>query len=145
MILVSACLLGVRCRYDGASKPDERAIALFRSGGAIPVCPEQLGGLTTPRVPCEIAAGSGEDVLDGRARVVDAQSVDRSAAFVRGAEETLRIAQAAGIVSAWLKSKSPSCGCAAIYDGRFAETLRPGDGVTTALLKRHGIDVRQEW
>jgi uncharacterized protein YbbK (DUF523 family) len=117
---------------------------LIKEGKAIPVCPEQLGGLSTPRNPAEIVGGDGEDVLDGKARVIDNQGRDVTDAFIRGAYETYRIAKTIGADEAILKEKSPSCGSCWIYDGSFQGKKKPGVGVTTALLKRKGIKVISE-
>lgn len=144
MILVSACLVGCRCRYDQGAKPYDPVIALVREGKALPVCPEQMGGLPTPRLPAEIVGGDGDDVLDGRARVVNAAGEDVTDQFLAGAREALRMAEAAGAKAAVLKERSPSCGSAAIYDGTFQGAVRPGQGVTAALLRRHGIAVFSE-
>jgi len=132
MILTSACLAGMRCRYDARIVPNETIVALVRDGKAIPVCPEMLGGLACPRVACEVQS-------DGRVCAKD--GTDRTEAFERGAEETLRLARLYGADRAILKSKSPSCGCGRIYDGTFSGTLIEGDGVTAKLLKKHGITV----
>ena len=134
MILVSACLLGCACRYDGQSKPNPLAQELARRGLAVPVCPEQLGGLPTPRKPSE---RRGERVVmnDGR---------DVTAEYRRGAEEALRLARLYGCKAAVLKERSPSCGSGNIYDGTFSGCLTPGDGVTAALLKENGITVYGE-
>lgn len=144
MKLVSACLAGCHCRYDQGSLPHDAILDLIRSGGAVPVCPEQMGGLTTPRLPAEIIGGSGEDVLDGRARVVNSAGEDVTAQFLAGAQEALRMAQAVGATEAILKERSPSCGSAAIYDGTFSGHRIPGMGVTAALLRRHGVCVSSE-
>ncbi len=140
-MIVSACLAGVRCRYDGNTRPDPKIVEMVRRGEAIPVCPEVLGGLPIPRDPAELTA-NGEYVLDGQARVVTRSGKDVTQAFLRGAEETLRICREHGITEALFSAKSPSCGCGAIYDGRFTHTLVCGDGVTSALLKRSGVRVR---
>lgn len=142
VVLVSACLAGVRCRYDGGACPDPAVVDLVRRGRALPVCPEQLGGLPTPRRPAEIRGGAGADVLEGRARVVTASGADVTDAFLRGAEETLRLARLSGAEGAILKARSPSCGVGAVYDGSFTGRLRPGDGVAAALLRRAGITLR---
>lgn len=144
LLLVSACLAGLRTRHDGCAAADERVQALVREGRAIPICPEQLGGLSTPRRPAEIRGGDGADVLDGRARVVNQAGEDVTEAFLRGAEETLRLAHLAGARRAILKARSPSCGAGVIYDGTFSGARRPGDGVTTALLRREGVVVQTE-
>ncbi|MEW6358455.1 MAG: DUF523 domain-containing protein [Planctomycetota bacterium] len=138
MVIVSACLLGVECRYDGESKLDEDLIARLAGEGIVPVCPEQLGGLPTPRPPAQIVGGGGEDVLDGRARVVNRDGADVTANYIRGAEQVLGIAQRLGITKAYLKSKSPACGFGKIRKG---EKLSEGNGVCAALLARNGITV----
>ena len=131
MMIVSACLAGFPCRYDGKARPCAQVVELVRAGKAIPVCPEQLGGLPTPRTSCEIRDG----------RVVDAEGYDRTEAFRRGAGAVLRIAQTYGATEALLQSRSPSCGSGRIYDGSFTKTLTAGDGVTARLLKENGIQV----
>jgi len=144
MILVSACLVGCHCRYDGGTKEKPDFVQLIREGKAVPVCPEQMGGLPTPRLPSEIVGGDGEAVLDGRARVVNSAGDDVTAQFLAGAREALRMAEAAGASVAILKERSPSCGSAAIYDGTFSGATVPGAGVTAALLRRHGVRVYSE-
>lgn len=134
MKLCSACLLGIRCRYDGKSKPDKRIIGLSRKEALIPVCPEQLGGLSTPRENSEIKGK----------RVITASGKDKTENMKKGAEETLKIAKLFNIKQAILKQKSPSCGCGKIYDGTFSGKIIKGDGVTTALLKKNKIKVISE-
>ena len=136
MIIVSACLAGYRCRYDGKIDSDPGIVDLIRCGKAVPVCPEMLGGLPCPRVPAERTA-------DGT-RVLSREGTDVTEAFERGAAETLRIAQLYGCERAILKARSPSCGKGLIYDGTFSGTLRQGDGVTTELLLQHGITVESK-
>jgi uncharacterized protein YbbK (DUF523 family) len=133
-ILVSACLLGVPCRYDGTATTDARILSLAQTYHLIPVCPEQLGGLPTPRPPAE----------RHDARVVTRDERDFTAAFVRGAEETLRLAKLFSCRIAILKANSPSCGSGQIYDGCFCGRLIPGDGMTAALLKQEGLTVLSE-
>ncbi len=111
-------------------------------GKAIPVCPEQLGGLATPRPTAEISGGTGADVLEGRAEVRTSSGADVTDNFTRGAREALSIAKAAGAREAILKAKSPSCGCGLIYDGTFSGRLVEGNGVTAELLIRNGIIVK---
>lgn len=130
-ILVSACLLGVRCRYDGKSKPHPAVERLLEQHTLIPVCGEILGGLPTPRVSAERQG----------ARVVTADGRDVTAAYRRGAEEVLRLAKLYGCKAAILKERSPSCGSGRIYDGTFTGTLTDGWGVTAELLRDHGICV----
>ena len=133
MIIVSACLAGYRCRYDGKTVPNEEIVALVKRGEAIPACPEMLGGLPCPRVPSERSA-------DGT-RVITREGGDVTEAFRIGAEETLRLARLYGCDRAILKARSPSCGCGLIYDGTFSGTLKEGDGVAAALLRENGITV----
>ncbi len=141
MKIVSACLAGMNMRYDGKSNPNRKVIIMVRRGEAVPVCPEQLGGLPTPRPPQEIVGGSGEDVFDGRAKVFDSLGFEKTKEFIEGAKEALKIAKECGAKEAILASKSQSCGCGRIYDGSFSGRMRDGDGVTAALLKRNGIKV----
>ena len=133
MILVSACLAGYRCRYDGKIVPDAETVALLKAGKAIPVCPEMMGGLTCPRVPSERTADDS--------RVITKEGGDVTEAFRTGAEETLRMARLYGCTQTILKAKSPSCGVGQIYDGTFSGTLRTGFGVTAQLLRENGIAV----
>ena len=132
-ILVSACLLGVNCRYNGIPKEDGAVKALLSGVDItlIPVCPEQLGGLPTPRTPSERKGGL----------VVSSVGEDRTEAFMRGAEETLRIAKLYGCEAALLKERSPSCGNKEVYDGTFTGTVIPGEGVTAELLQKNGVKV----
>ena len=140
-VVISACLLGVRCRYDGGDSRNETAIKQGEQYELIPVCPEESGGLPTPRSPAEIIGGDGGDVLDGTAKVMTADGMDATEAYLKGAYHALRVAQSNAATHVVLKARSPSCGCGDIYDGTFSGTLTSGDGVTTALLKRHGITV----
>ncbi len=137
--IVSACLAAVPCRYDGRDRPDPAVEGLLARGLVLPVCPEQLGGLPTPRPPAEIRGGDGADVLAGRARVVTSEGDDVTEAFVLGARTALKVARACGARLAYLVDRSPSCGTTLIYDGSFEGRLRPGRGVTAALLQEQGI------
>ena len=134
MILVSACLAGFPCRWDRNSTPDLCVMELVKTGQAIPVCPEQLGGLPTPRPPAE---RQGD-------RVLTKDGGDVTYQFQRGAEIVLAIAQEFGCRKAILKSCSPSCGKAIIYDGSFMGKLIQGNGLTAELLMQHGIEVFAE-
>lgn len=134
-ILVSACLLGVGCRYDGASKPIPKLRELLKKHTCIPVCPEILGGLPTPRVPAERQGGT---------RVVNKDGEDVTEAFIKGTAEVLRLADLYHCKAALLKEKSPSCGCGMIYDGTFTGTLVEGDGMTAQLLRKKGLDLYGE-
>lgn len=133
-ILVSACLLGVRCRYDGIGKEYPALSGLGKRYELIPVCPEQLGGLPTPRPAAE---RRGE-------RVVNCAGRDVTEEYARGAEETLTLALRLGCRCAILKERSPSCGRGQIYDGSFTGMLTAGSGVTAELLERGGIRVLGE-
>ena len=130
-ILISACLLGTACRYDGGSKPVLSVEALLGRYQLVPICPEQLGGLPTPREPSE---RQGE-------RVIMKSGTDVTAQYQRGAEQALHLARVFGCKKAVLKERSPSCGAGEIYDGTFSGALVPGDGVTAQLLKANGIEV----
>ena len=134
MKIVSACLVGIKCRRDGDLRPCPRVIDLIKHGKAIPICPEQLGGLTTPRLPAE---QKGDKVLRKNKKDVTAE-------FRRGAEIGLKLAQMVNCKEAILKSKSPSCGSGEIPDGTFSGKLIKGDGVFAALLKKHKIKVLTE-
>ena len=133
-ILVSACLLGEPCRYDGKSKPCERVIALKDTYNLIPICPEVMGGLPTPRTPSEIC---GE-------RVLMKDGCDVTENYNRGAQKALAIARENGCTVAVLKERSPSCGSGLIHNGLFDGGLVTGDGITTRLLKKEGIRVLGE-
>ena len=133
-ILISACLLGCRCRYDGGSKPHPVAEELAQHHELVPVCPEQLGGLPTPRPPAERVG----------ARVLTAAGGDVTEQYRRGAEEAVLLCRRLGCQAAVLKERSPSCGSGGIYDGTFSGRLTAGDGVTAAALKAEGIPVYGE-
>ena len=132
-LLVSACLLGCPCRYDGAAKPCPAVLALAERHELVPVCPEQLGGLPTPRPPAE---RRGDRVVT--------QSGDVTEQYRRGAAEAVRLARLLRCDGAVLKEKSPSCGRSTVYDGTFTRTLTPGDGVTAEALLAAGIPVYGE-
>ncbi len=144
MILVSACLAGIRCKYNGKDNGIPHIKELVRQGKAIPLCPEQLGGLPTPRPPAEIKGGSARDVLQGKALVVRRDGADVTQNFVMGAREVLRFCQEMGIKRAILKARSPSCGKGMIYDGTFTGKLVEGNGITAQLLMDNGIEVVTE-
>ena len=143
-MVVSACLAGRACRYDGSSNEAEGVAALVASGRAVPVCPEVAAGLPTPRPPAEIVGGTGDDVLAERARVVTRDGNDVTSAYVQGAYHALGVARAAGARAAVLKARSPSCGTGQVRDGTFGGGLVAGDGVTAALFRAHGIGVADE-
>ncbi|MFT4104523.1 MAG: DUF523 domain-containing protein [Lacrimispora sp.] len=141
-ILVSACLLGVNCRYDGGNGRKEAVTELMETYSLIPVCPEQLGGLETPREPAEQISSDAEGALTGR--VVTCSGKDVTDSFLKGAEETLKLAELYGCKKAILKERSPSCGYKTVYDGTFSGTKIPGSGVTARLLAENGILVYGE-
>lgn len=142
--VVSACLAGARTRYDGTDARLDAVRKLVAAGKAIPVCPEQLGGLGTPRATAEVRGGDGEATLEGRATVITESDYDTTDSFIRGAEEALGLAELFGASAAILKSRSPSCGCHRIYDGSFTGRLVDGDGVFAALLRRRGFALLTE-
>lgn len=137
-ILVSACLLGVNCKYSGGSNKNEKLMEYIKAAAFIPVCPEQLGGLTTPRLPAEIIEAAD------KTKVVNSEGKDVTLQFETGAEETLKIAKLYDCKYAILKEKSPSCGSIHIYDGSFQGKLKEGKGITAALLEKNGIKVYNE-
>ena len=144
-LLVSACLLGEPLRYDGDDNADKVSHLKtlldqwMAEGRLVPVCPETLGGLPTPRPPAEILAATGAMVLDGDARVATRDQTYVTDQFIRGAEEALVLAEKNQCGAALLAARSPSCGNQLVYNGSFNGTLAKGDGVTTALLKRNDI------
>ena len=140
-VLVSACLAGRACRFDGTASHDDVVARLVAEGRAILVCPEADGGLGTPRPPAEIVGGTGRDVLEGRARVLTEAGEDVTAAYLKGAQIALAAARRGGASGAILKARSPSCGKGRIYDGTFSRSLTAGEGVTAALLEENGIEV----
>ena len=131
MIIVSACLAGVNCNYKGRHSEDTSVVQLVKEGRAIMVCPEQLGGLTTPRPPVEIKNG----------RAITKEGIELTEAFLRGAHEVLNIYKKYNCQKAILKSKSPSCGYGKISSGNFDGTLVDGHGITAALLRENGIEI----
>ena len=127
--LVSACLLGLKTRYDGRVIASAARKESVKDGICLPVCPEQLGGLPTPRTPADLIGGDGHDVLGGRAKVVNRDGLDVTANFIIGARQILEIARQQGITKVFLKAGSPSCG------------LTPRIGVTVALLQSEGYPI----
>lgn len=134
MKVVSACLAGVKCKYDGYHRANQKVIDLVEKGVAIPLCPEQLGGLPTPRAPAEMVNG----------RIITNEGEDITNAVTVGSEEGLKQAKLNEAKEAILKSKSPTCGCGKVYDGSFSGKLVDGDGVFATLLKDNGFNVITE-
>lgn len=144
MIAVSACLCGINCRYDADNCKNEKIVELFNKSEVLPICPELLGGLKTPREPHEIIGGTGRDVLNGKAKIVSRSGIDNTKKFVDGANKTLHLLQKLGINKVILKSKSPSCGYGKIYDGTFSGKLIDGNGILAELLLANGIQIEIE-
>jgi len=144
MILVSACLIGETCRYDGKSCTHELLKKLYDKGKTVAVCPEVLAGFPVPRLPCEIIGGNGADVLAGLAKAVTSAQDDISERMIAGCAAALELAKKNNIRLAVLKSKSAACGKDMIHDGTFTGRLVRGQGILTALLEKSGIRVISE-
>ncbi|ETI94553.1 MAG: hypothetical protein Q606_CBAC00280G0006 [Intestinibacter bartlettii DORA_8_9] len=147
MIIVSACLLGENCKYSGGNNKSENVIKYLEDKEYILVCPEQLGGLSTPRNPSEIITygnKDGNDVLSGYTKVLSNKGIDVTKNFIQGAEETLKIAKEHNAKTAILKAGSPSCGYKKIYDGTFLGNKIQGMGVTAAILNKENIALLDE-
>ncbi len=138
MYLISACLAGVNCKYDGGNNYNEDIMKLVKNGEAILVCPEQLGGLATPRYPSEVC------IKNGVRKVFNNQGEDVTQNYERGAQETLELAKKLNIKKAILKARSPSCGCGLIYDGTFSKSKINGNGITAQLLLDNGFEIYNE-
>ena len=133
-ILVSACLLGINCKYSGGNNLNDKVLKLGERYSLIPVCPEQLGGLPTPRMPSEIKGSN----------IVNVSGKDVTQNYIRGAKETLKIAKLYDCRYAVLKERSPSCASKEVYDGTFSKKIVSGKGITAALLESAGIEVLNE-
>ncbi len=136
--LVSACLVGINCRYDGANSYSATVTAFLEGRHFIPICPELLGGLGVPRPPCRFAGGDGKALLAGTARILDSDGNDLTQSYLIGANKALSIARQKGITSALLNERSPSCG---VHEVHIGDAAAPGMGVMTALLVGEGIRV----
>ena len=144
LILISGCLVGINCKYNGGNNLDPALKEHVNKQHLLPICPEQLGGASTPRLPCEIRGGDGHDVLNKTAKVVNSQEKDVTAILHKGAWEVLKISRMYNVTDAVLKERSPSCGVCYIYDGTFSNKIITGMGVTAALLSREGIKLWTE-
>jgi uncharacterized protein YbbK (DUF523 family) len=144
MILVSGCLAGEDVRYNGTNSLNTKIRQLVENGQAVTVCPELLGGFSTPREPAEIIGGTGEDVLDGKASVIEKSGCDVTELYIKGAYLTLEQAHLIKAKLVVLKEFSPSCGSSSIYNGGFNGVTLTGNGVTAALLTRSGFQVISE-
>lgn len=133
-ILVSACLLGINCKYDGENNKNDKVLEYLKDKEVIPICPEIMGGLPTPRIPSEIKDN----------KVINKDGLDVTDNFLKGAKEVLYLAKLFNVNKALLKAKSPSCGVGEVYDGTFTHTKINGDGITTKLLKENNIEVITE-
>ena len=139
-VLVSACLVGVRCRYNGKDAFSERILKEFENKAVICVCPELLAGQGIPRVACNIHNGDGQDVLEGKAKVIGIDGNDYTKAYLEGAYKALELAKTHNVKCAYLKSKSPTCGKGKIFD-ETGKNLKVGNGIFAELLLLHGIKV----
>ena len=137
MVGISACLLGIPCRFDGGSKKSQELLESLSKEGFVPICPEVFGGLPVPREPSFIEGGVGEDVWEGRARVVSVSGKDLTEIFKKGAQLSLFILESFGVKKVFLKEKSPSCGVFTTYS--TGNKLVPGSGVAASLFRRKGL------
>lgn len=144
MIFISACLVGQNVRYDGGNKLNNDLKKLVDKGIAKPICPEILGGLSTPRNPAEIVGGDGFDVLENKAKIIDNQGNDVTKEYVNGAKKALDICQTLNCKTLILKSDSPTCSSENIYNGEFNGNKKQGVGIFSALLMKNGIQVYNE-
>jgi len=144
MIMVSACLLGINCKYNGENNLCPEISVFLQARPHIAICPETMGGLSTPRLPAEIVEGNAYDVLNGKARVINTRGCDVTANFANGAKASAELARLNGVIIAILKERSPSCGVCKIHDGSFSGQLVNGKGITAALLAEQGIEVISE-
>lgn len=144
MYLISACLCGVNCKYNGLNNLNYKCLELLRKGEALLVCPEQLGELNTPRIPSE-TLGNAKDIIElNKGKVINKEGKDVTKEFLKGAKEALKIAKEANIKKAILKESSPSCGSNFVYDGSFTGNKIKGKGITAYLLEKEGIEIISE-
>lgn len=144
MILVSSCLCGEKCKYSGGDNYSQAVMDYCKGREMVKVCPEVMGGLSTPRLPAEIINGTAEDVLMGKGKVVNKEGEDVTMAFIKGAKAVLELAETHHIKEAILKAHSPSCGKGKVYDGHFCGRLIEGNGLTAQLLLDAGLVVKTE-
>ena len=142
MLLISSCITGINCRYNATSSYNKNLLNRIKVE-YIHICPEILAGFTVPRKPCEIFNGSGEDVLNGNAKVIDSDGVDVTEKMLFGAKKAIKICLGNNVIKAYLQARSPTCGVNKIYDGTFTSTLRNGNGVFSTLLKINKIEVEE--
>ena len=144
MILVSSCLCGEKCKYSGGDNYSLEVVSYCKDKEVLKVCPEVLGGLSTPRHPAEIIGGCAKDVLEGKAKIANNQGEDVTDAFIKGAKAVLKIAKEYNVKEAILKANSPSCGKGKVYNGQFNGNLIEGNGVTAQILMDAGVMVKTE-
>ncbi|KUK13320.1 MAG: hypothetical protein PWQ16_1576 [bacterium] len=145
LLAVSACLLGIPCRYDGRAKVNDEVLNLFLSGvEVLPFCPECWGGLGVPREPAEIVGGTGKEVWEGKAKVLTKSGKDLTSQFKLGAKRVLEVCEKLSVSLFVLKEKSPSCGISLIYDGSFTGRVKHGMGVLAYILKEKGYKLKNE-
>ena len=142
MVLISSCITGVKCRYNATSSYNKNLLKKIR-GEYIHICPEILAGFKVPRKPCEILNGNGEDVLNGKAKIIDVDGIDVTEKMLFGAKKAIKICLGNNVIKAYLQSRSPTCGVNKIYDGTFSTTLKKGNGVFSTLLIKNGIEVEE--
>lgn len=143
MYLISACLCGINCKYNGLNNYNEICERLLKENKAIPICPEQLGGLSTPRIPCELQ-GTANEIIQGKNKVINKDGIDVTEMFLKGANEVLKISKMLNVDKVILKEGSPSCGVNFVYDGTFSGKRIAGMGITSQLLNDAAIDIYSE-
>jgi uncharacterized protein YbbK (DUF523 family) len=141
LVVVSACLAGIPCAYDGNVRTDIEVKKILAQGKAIPLCPEILGGLSVPREKAEISGGEGKDVILKRAKVITQSGENVSPYFIEGAKIVLKVVKSLKIKKAILKSRSPSCGYGEIFDGTFTGRLKKGNGILAEMLAQEGVEI----
>jgi uncharacterized protein YbbK (DUF523 family) len=140
MIVISSCLIGKKCRYNATDSLNQQLLNSINEE-YIDICPELLGGLSAPRLPCEIVHGEGKDVLAGTAKIVDCAGNDIAYKMLHGVNKALDICKAAKVTKAYLKRNSTTCGCGEIYDENFSSTMKNGNGIFAELLLSNGIEI----
>jgi len=144
-ILISSCLVGINCRYDSKPNTSDKLLDLVKDGKAIFMCPEQTGGLSTPREPAEIELGkNARDVLEGNGKVITKSGKNVTKEYIEGAQATLNLCKNLNVTVAILKARSPACSSSSVYDGTFSGSKISGNGITAELLKQKGIEVYDE-
>lgn len=143
MYLISACLCGINCKYNGLNNYNEICERLLKENKVIPICPEQLGGLSTPRIPCELQ-GIANEIIQGKNKVINKDGIDVTEMFLKGANEVLKISKMLNVNKVIFKEGSPSCGVNFVYDGTFSGKKISGMGITSQLLNNAEIEIYSE-